>query len=161
ELGQLERLRQLSRDGEELLQRGGAIAPRSPLSCHARRHRAALYSSRSAEATGRRAARTAGGAPPARPIKSAKTTPARMRGGVILNANETCENVCQFIVPTVYPWKGTTTMAPMTPPTSAISMASATNERTTAPAPNPIARSVAISRPRSDTAEYIVFRDAN
>ena len=50
---------------------------------------------------------------------------------------------------------------PMTPPTRPISSASASTETTTGAEPKPSARSVAISRVRADTAEYIVLSAAN
>src|SRR5258705_2634805 len=115
------------------------------------------YSSRSATATGRQAARMAGGRPPKRPISRAKIIPARSRPGVILKANAKCEKVCQFIAPVVRPFKGRTATAPMAPPIKEIRSASIKNENTTAAPPNPKARMVAISRPRSATAEYMVL----
>ena len=48
-------------------------------------------------------------------------------------------------------------MQPINPPTNEIRSASITNEKTTDGPPNPSARIVAISRPRSETAEYMVF----
>jgi len=76
---------------------------------------------------------------------------------VTLKAKARCEKVCQLMVPVVRPFSGRTTMQPRRPPTSAMHKDSTTNEMTMLPLPNPSARSVAISRERSATAEYIVF----
>lgn len=57
-----------------------------------------VYSSRSAEAMGRRAARMAGSRPPTRPIAIAHTTPCTSNGGVTAKANVTWLKLCQFIV---------------------------------------------------------------
>ncbi len=51
------------------------------------------YSSRSAAATGIRAARTAGSRPPARPMKRANTMPWTRRPGVIRKAKAICEKL--------------------------------------------------------------------
>ena len=119
------------------------------------------HSSRSVTAIRARAARIAGGTPPTRPINSAKATPETSSGGVIRNANARCENVCQFMVPVVSPFSGSTTAQPSRPPTRAMQSDSMTNETITLPAPNPSARIVAISRARSVTAEYIVLSAPN
>ena len=76
------------------------------------------------------------------------------------NAKDRCANVCQFIVPVVMPFTGSTAMQPMTPPMSAIHNASLRNEMTMAMLPKPSARRTAISRERSATAEYIVLSAA-
>src|SRR5690606_17179299 len=67
-----------------------------------------------------RAARIAGGSPPIAPMIIAKTSPTSSRSGVTRNANDRCENVCQFIVPVVSPLIGRTARQPTIPPTSAI-----------------------------------------
>jgi hypothetical protein len=103
------------------------------------------------------AARTAGKNPPMTPMTNAKTIPFTSSSVVILNAKATCENVCKFMAPVVRPFRGSTTMQPTNPPTKAMSKASMTNENTTDGPPNPSARIVAISRPRSATAEYMVL----
>jgi hypothetical protein len=56
-------------------------------------HHSTFYSSRSATATGRTAARTAGNSPPRTPIASAKITPITSRSKVILKAKAIFENV--------------------------------------------------------------------
>src|SRR5438552_5507075 len=58
----------------------------------------------------------------------------------------------------VSPLRGRTARQPRTPPTKEISRASKRKERTTLPGLKPRARIVAISRPRSATAEYMVLR---
>ena len=90
-----------------------------------------------------------------------KSSPSPNRNGVIRKANARCENVCQFIAPVVSPFKGNTATAPSIPPTKEMSRASTIKENTTLPAPKPRARRVAISRERSATAEYIVFKAPN
>ena len=100
----------------------------------------------------------AGGRPPRRPINRAKITPATSRPGVILKAKAKWEKVCQFMAPVVRPLSGRTQTAPMAPPMKEIKSASIKKEKTTAAPPKPRARMVAISRPRSATAEYMVFR---
>ncbi len=77
---------------------------------------------------------------------------------VILKAKARCEKVCKFIAPVVSPFSGSTARQPINPPTNEINKASITNEKTTDGPPKPSARMVAISRPRSETAEYIVFK---
>ncbi len=57
----------------------------------------------------------------------------------------------------VKPFRGRTARQPIPPPTKEMRSASIEKEITTATAPNPRARMVAISRPRSATAEYIVL----
>src|SRR6267143_5339005 len=116
------------------------------------------YRSRRAWATGRLAARMAGGMPPRTPIAKAKTTPMINRTGVILKAKARWENVCQFMAPVVRPLRGSTARQPTRPPTKEIKRASNKKDVTTLADPKPRARIVAISRPRSATAEYIVFR---
>jgi len=59
------------------------------------------HNSRSAIATGSRAARTEGDSPPMNPIKRANRIPSARRSGVMRKANATFENVCQFIVEVV------------------------------------------------------------
>ena len=54
--------------------------------------------SRSAVATGRRAARMAGKRPPTRPMTAAQTMPATSRTGVTAKAKATWLKVCQLIV---------------------------------------------------------------
>src|SRR6266850_3213643 len=115
------------------------------------------YKSRRAWATGRLAARMAGGMPPRTPIAKAKTTPMTRRTGVILKAKARWENVCQFIAPVVHPLSRSTARQPTRPPTKEIKRASNKKDMTTLTDPKPSARMVAISRPRSETAEYIVF----
>ena len=61
------------------------------------------------------------------------------------------------MVPVVQPLTGRTATQPRTPPRPAMKSDSKTNERTTLPPPKPRARMVAISRVRSETAEYIVL----
>ena len=77
------------------------------------------------------------------------------------NANARCEKVCQLIVPVVSPLIGSTATQPTRPPTNAMISDSTKNDSTIAPPPKPIARSTAISRARSDTAEYIVLSAPN
>ena len=77
------------------------------------------------------------------------------------NAKARCEKVCQFIVPVVRPLTGSTATQPTSPPTNAMMSASTKNESTIAPPPKPIARRTAISRERSETAEYIVLSAPN
>src|SRR5882724_7816939 len=118
----------------------------------------ANHKSRRACATGRLAARMAGGMPPRTPIAKAKTTPMMSKTGVILKAKARWENVCQFMAPVVRPLRGSTARQPTRPPTKEIRRASNKKDVTTLADPKPSARMVAISRPRSETAEYIVFR---
>ena len=73
-------------------------------------------------------------------------------------AKARCEKVCQFMVPVVRPFTGSTATQPTSPPTNAMISDSTKNESTIAPPPKPIARRTAISRERSDTAEYMVLR---
>ncbi len=75
-----------------------------------------VYRPRSAAATGRRAARTAGGTPPIRPIRSAKMIPWASSAGVIRKAKARWEKVCQLIVPVVNPFIGSTARHPKRPP---------------------------------------------
>ena len=65
-------------------------------------------------------------------MTSAKIKPPSSNIGVILNANAICANVCQFIVPVVNPFNGSTATLPATPPTNEINSASIRNEMTTA-----------------------------
>src|SRR2546426_9189948 len=58
----------------------------------------------------------------------------------------------------VRPLRGRTARQPTRPPTKEIKRASKRKERTTFPELKPSARMVAISRPRSATAEYMVLR---
>src|SRR5579862_6329475 len=116
-----------------------------------------FQSSRRATATGRAAARIAGGRPPMMPMNKAKITPPSSRPEVILKAKAMLLNVCQFIVAVVRPLSGSTAKQPTAPPMNDMSSASIRNENTTAAAPKPRARIVAISRPRSATAEYMVL----
>ena len=59
------------------------------------------HSSRSAIATGSRAARTEGESPPMNPIKRANRIPSARRSGVMRKAKAIFENVCQFMVEAV------------------------------------------------------------
>ena len=77
--------------------------------------------------------------------------------GVIRNAKATEEKVCMFSVLVVRPFRGRTATEPSSPPTNAMRRASKRKDITMLKAPKPIARMVAISRERSDTAEYIVL----
>src|SRR5688572_7328347 len=119
------------------------------------------HRSRSAAVTGSLVARIAGGRPPARPMRSAKPSPRPRRSGVTWNANDRCENVWKFRVEVVRPFRGRTARQPTSPPTSETKSDSRTKDTITLPPPKPRARRVAISRVRSATAEYIVFRAAN
>ena len=76
------------------------------------------------------------------------------------NANARCENVCQLMVPVVRPFTGA--------PQATEQAAQQRDEQGLheegehdAPPPNPIARSTAISRARSETAEYMVLSAPN
>src|SRR5229473_8114258 len=89
------------------------------------------YSSRNAEATGRLAARIAGGIPPRTPMIRAKTTPIQRRSKVILKAKAKLENVWKLMVLVVNPLRGQTARQPSTPPTKEINNASKRKERTT------------------------------
>ena len=84
--------------------------------------------------------------------------PRASRSGVTRNANARCEKVCQFIVPVVSPFTGSAARQPIAPPTSAMASDSTRKARTIAPPPKPMARRTAISRERSETAEYMVLR---
>ena len=77
---------------------------------------------------------------------------------VMRKAKAMFEKVCQFMVAVVSPFNGRTAMQPTAPPMKDMMKASIRNENTTAAAPKPSARMVAISRPRSATAEYMVLR---
>src|SRR5215469_9786630 len=118
-------------------------------------------SSRRATATGRTAARIAGSSPPSTPITSANNTPIRRRSKVILNAKARLEKVCQFMVLVVKPLSGRTARQPIKPAANDINRASKRKERMTFQVEKPRARMVAISRPRSATAEYMVFKAPN
>ena len=61
----------------------------------------------------------------------------------------------------MYLFSGNTATQPTTPPTKAMNKDSNRNDRTTLSSPKPSARMAAISRVRSVTAEYMVFRAAN
>ena len=60
-------------------------------------------------------------------------------------------------MPVVIPLTGSTARQPTTPPANAMSSDSTKNDSTIAPPPKPIARRTAISRERSETAEYMVL----
>jgi hypothetical protein len=100
----------------------------------------------------------AGGMPPRTPMIRAKSTPIQRRSKVILKAKARLEKVWKFMVLVVNPLSGKTAMQPRTPPTKEIRRASNRKESTTFPELKPTARMVAISRPRSATAEYMVLR---
>jgi hypothetical protein len=76
---------------------------------------------------------------------------------VTRNAKARCENVCQFIALVVSPLSGKIAAQPTSPPMNDMKSASKINETTIAAAPKPMARIVAISRDRSETAEYMVL----
>ena len=91
------------------------------------------------------------------PIASDQTRPSASNDGVTRNANATWLNVWKFIVEVWYPLKPRYATAPPTnPPSAASASDSARTDTSTAPALNPSARSVAISRARVATAVYIV-----
>src|SRR6185369_1975120 len=142
--------------------RGRRAAVRADAAGDAGAHgpRGLSYRSRRAAVTGSRAARIAGGTPPARPMSSAKARPKPRRSGVTRKAKARCEKVWKFMVEVVRPFRGSTARHPSRPPASETNRASRTNETTTAPPPKPTARMVATSRVRSATAEYIVFKAA-
>src|SRR5436190_22899552 len=82
--------------------------------------------------------------------------------GVTANWKATCEKLCQLSVAAWKPSKPKyAATAPSTPPASASTSDSSSTENTTGAAWKPMARRVAISRVREETAEYMVLSAPN
>src|SRR5206468_8132771 len=104
--------------------------------------------SRSARATGIRAARIAGSRPPTAPINAEKIKPPAINAGVMRNLNATSLKLEKFVVPVDRPCTGSASTHPTMPPISASATDSARNAVTIRIRENPSARSVPISRVR-------------
>src|SRR5579875_109127 len=122
----------------------------------ARERSAPLHVARSAVATGRRAARSAGSEPPMSPIASAHAMLMRSRCGVTVSLK------ISPATSTTLPLNSAHAMpAPRKAPGSASTIPSSRTDTMIGPALKPMARSVAISRRRASTEPYRLLSAPN